>query len=178
MDSRWYRLGGVVEGSPNPLMPCPAAFWCDRSGDFKERHGVSVVQAPLPCQPGGNWVQVDLRGFGGIVSRIGVKQVRLHSIGEQVAESQAVGQLHERLPVRIVGPSLAFSPAPHRVAIGSKAAGNLRPRQARLRLEPLQPLREFVGEFIGASPVAVGAGRLPPPPLPRWSIPPHYRRRR
>ena len=53
----------------------------------------------------------------------------------------------------MVGPSPAFSPTPYGVAIGLQAAGDLRPRQARLFLEPLEPLREVVGEDVGSSAV-------------------------
>ena len=67
------------------------------------------------------------------------------SVGKQVAEAQAVGQFHQRLPVLMVGPDPAFSPTPYGMAIGLQAAGDRRPRQARLLLEPLQPLREVVG---------------------------------
>ena len=79
--------------------------------------------------------------------------------GEQLAEAQAVGQLHQRLPVLIVGPDPAISPAPYGVAIGPQAAGDLRPRQARLFLEPLQPLREVLGEGVGSSVVAIALSR-------------------
>ena len=78
--------------------------------------------------------------------------------GEQLAEAQTVGQLHQRLPVLIVGPDPAISPAPYGVAIGPQAAGDLRPRQARLFLEPLQPLREVLGEGVGSSVVAICQG--------------------
>ena len=72
--------------------------------------------------------------------------------GEQVAEAQAVGQLQQGFPVLMVGPDPAFSPTPYGVAIGLQAAGDLRPRRARLFLEPLEPLREVVGEDLGSSP--------------------------
>ena len=106
---------------------------------------------------------------------------------EYVAESQAVGQIHERLPVLVVGPGPAFSPAPHRVAIGPQAAGNLRPRQAGLLLEPLQSLREVFGEDVGSSVVASvlsWQGVCPPSAQPvtafyaSASIPPRARFRR
>ena len=47
----------------------------------------------------------------------------------------------------------AFSPTPYGVAIGLQTAGNLRPRQTRLLLEPPQPFREVVGDDVGSSTV-------------------------
>ena len=70
-----------------------------------------------------------------------------------MAEAQAVGQLQQGFPVLMVGPEPAISPTPYGVAIGLQAAGDLRPRQARLLLEPLEPLREVVGEDVGSSAV-------------------------
>ena len=78
---------------------------------------------------------------------------------EQVAEAHAFSQLHERLLVLRVGPRLAFFPEPHRVRIGSEASGNLRPRQAGLLLEPLQPLRKVGGEVVGFSMVEYALSR-------------------
>ena len=75
------------------------------------------------------------------------------SVGEQVAEVQAVGQLQHRPPVPIVGPDRAFSTTPHGVTIGPDESGDLRPRQPRLPLEPFQPLREILGEDLGSSTV-------------------------
>ena len=46
------------------------------------------------------------------------------------------------LPVLIVGPDPALSPTQYGVSIGPQAAGDLRLGQARLFLEPLEPLRE------------------------------------
>ena len=48
----------------------------------------------------------------------------------------------------------AFSPTPYGVAIGLQSAGHLRPR---LFLEPLEPLREVVGEDVGSSAVVCDA---------------------
>ena len=48
-------------------------------------------------------------------------QSRLLRLGEQVAESQAVGQLHQRLPVLIAGPHSSILPTPHRLAISPNA---------------------------------------------------------
>ena len=66
---------------------------------------------------------------------------RAASVSEQVIEAEGVRQIEQGLQVMLVGPRLAFFPEPHRVRIGSKAAGDLRPRQAGLPLEPLQPHR-------------------------------------
>ena len=52
------------------------------------------------------------------------------------------------------GPHSLIPPTVHGVGIGPQAAGDLRPRQARLLLEPLQPLREVVGEDVDYSAVA------------------------
>ena len=68
------------------------------------------------------------------------------SVGEQVDEAQAAGQFHERLPVLMVGLDPAFSPTPYGVAIGLQAAGDLRPRQARLILEPLRHFGKLSGK--------------------------------
>ena len=76
-----------------------------------------------------------------------------------MAEAQAVGQLQQGFPVLMVGPDPAISPTPYGVAIGLQAAGDLRPRQARLLLEPLEPLREVVGEDLGSSPVMCALSR-------------------
>ena len=43
---------------------------------------------------------------------------------------------------QIVGPDPALSPTQYGVSIGPQAAGDLRLGQARLFLEPLEPLRE------------------------------------
>ena len=101
-----------------------------------------------------------------------------------MAEAQAVGQLQQGFPVLMVGPDPAISPTPYGVAIGLQAAGDLRPRQARLLLEPLEPLREVVGEDLGSSPVMCGcrgmAQALPehsrrPPTMRTQGIPFPYR---
>ena len=81
------------------------------------------------------------------------------SVGEQVAEVQAVGQLQHRPPVPIVGPDRAFSTTPHGVTIGPDESGDLRPRQPRLPLGPFQPLREILGEDLGSSTVVCALSR-------------------
>ena len=78
---------------------------------------------------------------------------------QQVAESLAVGQVHQRLPVVVVGPHSSVFPAPHSFGIGPEAAGNLRPRQTRFIPEPLQALREVVGEDVGSSAVMCALSR-------------------
>ena len=57
------------------------------------------------------------------------------------------------------GPHPAFSPTPYGGAKGPDAAGDLRPRQARFLLEPLQPLREALGEGFGPSVVVNALSR-------------------
>ena len=81
------------------------------------------------------------------------------SVGEQVAETQASGKLQQRLPVLVVGPRSAISPSPYGVAIGLQPAGDLRPRQARLLLEPPQTLREVGGDVVGFSLVEYALSR-------------------
>ena len=67
--------------------------------------------------------------------------------------TQVFSQLQQRHHVLHVGPHPAFSPTPYGGTIGPDAAGDLRPRRARLLLEALQALREVVGEFVGPSSV-------------------------
>ena len=81
------------------------------------------------------------------------------SVGEYVAEAQAFRQLHQRLPMLVVGSDPAFSPTPYGVAIGPQAAGDLRPRQAGFLLEPHEPLWEVVGEVVGSSSVVIALSR-------------------
>ena len=50
-------------------------------------------------------------------------------------------------------------PPPYGVGMGPQAAGDLRPRQAGLLLEPLQAMREVVGEAVGDSPVVSALSR-------------------
>ena len=71
-------------------------------------------------------------------------------LGEYAAEPQVVGQVQQCHLMPEMGPHPFLLPPLHRVEIGPEAAGDLRPRQARLLLEPLQPLGEVVGE-VGRS---------------------------
>ena len=50
-----------------------------------------------------------------------------------------------------LGRAPAFLPTPYGVAVGTDASGNLRPGQAGLLLEPLEALREVVGELVSLS---------------------------
>ena len=62
--------------------------------------------------------------------------------GQQVGESQFVGQVQQRHLVPEMGPRSASIPTPYGVGIGPETASDLRPRQPRLLLEQLQSLRE------------------------------------
>ena len=74
-------------------------------------------------------------------------------VGEQVGEAQGSRQGHQRHHVPHAGAGPTFPPAPHCLVVDVETADNLRPRQARLLLEPLQPLREVVGDLVGHSAV-------------------------
>ena len=50
-------------------------------------------------------------------------------------------------------------PAPHGVGMDAETPVQLRPRQPRLLLEPLQPLGEVVGDFVGLSGVVYALSR-------------------
>ena len=77
--------------------------------------------------------------FGGLLAP---RFVREGPRGQQVGESQLVGQVQQRHLVPEMGPRSASIPAPYGVGIGSETASDLRPRQPRLLLEQLQPPRE------------------------------------
>ena len=81
------------------------------------------------------------------------------SASQEVTEAHTVRQFQQRPPVLVVGPRSAISPSPYGVAIGLQATGDLRPRQARLLLEPPQTLREVVGDGMGSSVVANALSR-------------------
>ena len=68
--------------------------------------------------------------------------VREGPSGQQVGESQLVGQVQQRHLVPEMGPRSASIPTPYGVGIGPETASDLRPRQPRLLLEQLQPPRE------------------------------------
>ena len=81
------------------------------------------------------------------------------SASQEVTEAHTVRQFQQRPPVLVVGPRSAISPSPYGVAIGLQATGDLRPRQARLLLEPPQTLREVVRDGMGSSVVANALSR-------------------
>ena len=83
-------------------------------------------------------------------------------IGEQVAQSQGSRQGHQRHHVPHAGAGSSHPPAPHRLVVDVETADDLRPRQARLLLEPLKPLREVVGDLVGHSAVVDALSRLCP----------------
>ncbi len=57
------------------------------------------------------------------------------------------------------GASATLPPAPQRLVMDVETTGDLRPRQARLLLESLQPLREVVGDLVGHSAVVDALSR-------------------
>ena len=81
------------------------------------------------------------------------------SVREDVAEPQAVGQVEQGHHVPRAGAGAAFPPAPHRLGMDCETAVQLRPRQARRLLEPLQALREVVGKGVGSSTVVCSLSR-------------------
>ena len=79
--------------------------------------------------------------------------------GQQVGESQLVGQVQQRHLVPEMGPRSAFIPTPYGVGIGPETASDLRPRQPRLLLEQLQPLREVGRHDVDYSAVVYSLSR-------------------
>ena len=73
------------------------------------------------------------------------------SVGEDVGETQFLGHLKQGHHVPHAGARPPLDPAPHRLRMDTETAVQLRPRQARLLLEPLEALREVVGEAVSSS---------------------------
>ena len=69
-------------------------------------------------------------------------------LGEYRAEAKTVRQGQKRFRVMLVGPHPGLPSTPYGVAVGPQAAGNLRPRQARLLLEPLREVVEEDAQVI------------------------------
>ena len=101
-------------------------------------------------------------------------------VGEQVGEAKGSRQGHQRHHVPHAGASPSLPPAPQRLVVDVETPCNLRPRQPRLLLEPLQPLREVVGDLVGHSAVVYalsrhlvglpqGLARTLPPSVHSWS---------
>ena len=88
------------------------------------------------------------------------------SVGEQVAESQAFGQVVERFQMPIVGTHSLLPPPPDGDGIDPDSTGDLRPRQARRVLEPSQTLREVVWHWVCSSPVSDALSTHGAPALP------------
>ena len=89
----------------------------------------------------------------GIGGRLIPPFVRERPRDQQVSEAQVVGHVQQGHPVPVVGPHSTFIPAPDGVGIGPDAPGDLRPRQARFSLKPLQPLREVGRQDVDCSAV-------------------------
>ena len=79
----------------------------------------------------------------------GVRVRHTASVGEDVGEAQPFGQIEQGHHVLRVGAAQALLPTPYGVAVRADAPGGLRPLRAGLPPEPLQALREVVGEAIG-----------------------------
>ena len=88
-------------------------------------------------------------------------------VGEDMAQAQVVGQIKQRRLMSQVGPHAFVPPTSDGEGVGSETAGDLRPRQAGLHLEPLQALWEVVGENVGHSAVVCALSRNPARPPSR-----------
>ena len=94
--------------------------------------------------------------FGGLLAP---RFVREGPRGQQMGESQLVGQVQQRHLVPEMGPRSALIPTPYGVGIGPETASDLRPRQPRLLLEQLQPPREVGGHDVDYSAVVYSLSR-------------------
>ena len=81
------------------------------------------------------------------------------SVGEQVGETQVVGQVQQGRHVPGTGARKALPPAPHGPGMGPQTAGDLRPRQAGRLLEPHQAMREVSGDGEDSSAVVCALPR-------------------
>ena len=112
--------------------------------------GVVTAGSPAPGFPPGT----PAPGQRGRGRPLTPRSVRDGPRGEQVEEAQVFGQVQQRHQVPEMGPHSLIPPTVHGVGIGPQTAGQLRPRQAGLLLEPLQALREVLGEHVDYSAVA------------------------
>ena len=80
-------------------------------------------------------------------------------VGEDMAQAQVVGQIKQRRLMSQAGPRALVPPTSYGEGVGSETAGDLRPRQAGLHLEPVQALWEVVGENVGPSAVVCALSR-------------------
>ena len=106
-------------------------------------------------------------------------------LGEDMDQAQVVGQIKQRLLMSQVGPHALVPPTSYGEGVGSETAGDLRPWQVRLLLEPHEALPEVVGEAVGSAaavcalsrhgePILQEDGRKAPwerPGRPPWSAP-------
>ena len=97
--------------------------------------------------------------FGGLLA---LRFVREGPRGQQVGETQLIGQVQQRHLVPEMGSHSASIPTPYGVGIGPETASDLRPRQPRLLLEQLQPLREVGGQDVDYSAVVNSLSRRCP----------------
>ena len=114
---------------------------------------------------------VPLCGFSSISApcRRGALPRHVASVGEDMAQAQGVGQFKERDLMSQVGSYPVEPPTSYGERVGSETAGDLRPRQAGLLLEPLQALWEFVGEYVGPWAVVCVRSQHGEPVLPQDS---------
>ena len=158
-DGRWgvAREGGLALPPyvcPSPCAPrrCPRAPSSLRSAPAVSAASPTRGFPPRTLAPGRD-------AFGGLLAP---RFVREGPRGQQVGESQLVGQVQQRHLVPEMGPRSASIPAPYGVGIGPETASDLRPRQPRLLLEQLQPPREVGRHDVDYSAVVNSLSRHSP----------------
>ena len=142
---------------------CP---WGLRAGGHGPFHGAPALPHMQPCgvNPPRRWTGLRPRGLPeGMLQVPGLARLdrRLRLVGIPVVCGQD--------PASSPGPPAPscaacwaaplIPPAPHRFGMGVETAVDLRPRQARLLLEPHQTLREVAGEDVGSSAVVCALSR-------------------
>ena len=98
--------------------------------------------------------------------RRATRSVRYSPGGQQVSETRVFGKVQQRHQMPWIRPNSSI-PALHVEGRGTQTAGQLRPRQPGLLLEPLQALWEVVGEDIDYSAVVCALSWHDAPALPR-----------
>ena len=87
------------------------------------------------------------------------------SIGEQVAQGHAFGQLQQRLPVLLVGPGKALLPAPDDVAIGYATLLRFQALACN-RFAGVRTFRFMLLQWVGAPRLAIPSELRPIPSEP------------
>ena len=142
---------------------CADFFCCPNSSEGRSRAGgrasstLTCGRIPSPCAPPslrsapavaaasptrGFPPRILAPGRDAFGRLVAPRFVREGPSGQQMGQSQLVGQVQQRHLVPEMGPRSASIPAPYGVGIGPETASDLRPRQPRLLLEQLQPPRE------------------------------------